>query len=355
MENLVEKFLENEKLSESSTPIYRNVLMIFLGYCRENQCTLDTLNYSDIFKSLDYYISERRIKFENTARFYISAIKEFLVYCNEKETINKELLSTFGYGNRNNIGGFEAKLDKKINELIKHNILKKEQSGIEINSDELSILISKCNSLINKFNITYLKRNSYNSMYNDYISALCVKIISYTGIKVGLILNMKINDLNFKSEELTIYNKKIKREYRIKIPKNLVIQLQDYLNIRKELLVYRNIQEANECLFIAYNGKALKDGGKNSLINQFIYKINDNKKKMSSSTACVAKRAIIDMISAGMSPKLVEDLTGYGQTVIQYCKERVDEVKREEKDTNSYLDKYMNKRNDEFKYYDIFK
>ena len=76
---------------------------------------------------------------------------------------------------------------------------------------------------------------------------------------------------------------------------------------------------------------------------------------MDSSTARISKRVIIDMISSGMSIKIIEDLTGYGDVVLGYCKEKVDEIKKEQKDPNKYIDKYLEKRNDENNYYIIFR
>lgn len=65
---VINEFLSMEELSEYSKPIYENVLMVFAGYFRENKGDLNKFTYRDIFKSLDYYIAERKIKFENTAR-----------------------------------------------------------------------------------------------------------------------------------------------------------------------------------------------------------------------------------------------------------------------------------------------
>ncbi|HCL4446026.1 TPA: tyrosine-type recombinase/integrase [Clostridium botulinum] len=356
MNKLVKDFLLTEELSESSKPIYENVLMVFGGYYRENKCDLNKLTYSHIFKSLDYYIDERKIKFENTARFYISAVKEFIIYCidNTDDIINTKLMSLFGYGS--NSGGFEDKVDIKINNLIKNKIIRKEKTGIEINSQELKKLIIECDRIIDDFKLEDLNKKVYNGKYMDYVAALGIKIISYTGLKVGLVINLKLDCLMVEREYLMIHNIKKNKRFKVRIPQKLYCQLIKYKDIRNQLIKYKDNKNNTDYLFIDFKLKPLNESSKNGPLNKLIYKIIGKNKEMGSSTARVAKRAIIDMMGAGMSLKMIEDFTGNGKIVIEYCKEKIDEIKREEKDPNEYINKYIYKRNgeDNYKYYDIF-
>ncbi len=353
IDDVINKFLSTGELSESSKPIYENVLMVFSGYYRESNCNLSNFTYKDIFKSLDYYIEERKIKFENTARFYISAVKEFLIYCvDNTDQRNTELMSLFGYGSNN--GGFEDKVDIKINSLIKNKIIRKEKSGIEIDSKDLKKLIIECDKVIDNFKLEDLNTKVYNGKYIDYIGALGVKIISYTGAKVGVVTDLKLDSVMGQKECLTIHNIKKNKSFEVKIPRKLYNQIIKYKDTRNELIKCKGNKSNTDYLFIDFNLKPLKEGRKNEPFNNLIYKIVGENKEMGSATACISKRAIIDMISAGMSLKIVEDLTGYGETVIEYCKEKVDEIKREEKNPNEYINNYIFKRNREEKYYDIF-
>ncbi|MFL0252930.1 site-specific integrase [Clostridium neuense] len=353
MDDVINKFLSTRELSESSKPIYENVLMVFSGYYRENNCNLSNFTYKNIFKSLDYYIKERKIKFENTARVYISAVKEFLIYCvDNTDQKNTELMSLFGYGSNN--GGFEDKVDIKINSLIKNKIIKKEKSGIEIDSKDLKKLIIQCDRVIDSFKLEDLNTKVYNGKYIDYIGALGIKIISYTGVKVGVVTDLKLDNIMEQKEYLAIHNIKKNKSFEVEIPRKLYNQIIKYRHNRNELIKCRGNKSNTDYLFIDFNLKSLKEGRKNEPFNNLIYKIVGENKEMGSATACISKRAIIDMISAGMSLKMVEDLTGYGETVIEYCKEKVDEIKREEKNPNDYINNYISKRNREEKYYDIF-
>lgn len=353
IDELINKFLLTEGLSESSKPIYENVLMVFAGYYRENNLDLNKFTYTDIFKSLDYYIDERKIKFENTARFFISAVKEFIIYCSDNRVIiNAELMSQFGYGSNN--GGFEDKVNIQIGSLIKRKIIRKEKFGIEIDSEDLKKLIVKCDKIIDDFRLEDLNTKVYNGKYMHYIGALGVKIISYTGLKVGLIADLKLDSLMAEKEYLMIHNIKKDKSFKVKISQKLYSQLVKYRDIRNELVKCKYIGNNTDYLFIDFNLKPLKEGRKNQPLNDLIYKIVGENKEMGSATARVSKRAIIDMISAGMSLKMIEDLTGYGETVIEYCKEKVDEIKREEKDSSEYINKYIFKRDNEEKYYDVF-
>lgn len=350
----IDEFLKNEELSESSKPIYENVLRVFGGYFIEYNCDLSTITYNDIFKSLDYYIDERSIKFENTARFFVTAIKNFIVYCiSELGIKNKDLASIFGIGN--NSGGFEEKVDKKINSLIINKILKKEKSGIELDSNELKILVNECDKIIDKFKKDDLRANITNGKYIKYIGALGLEIIAYTGVKVGLITNIKLNALESGSDFIIICNNKNdEKKFKVEISRKLYLQLKNYIEIRTELIKYKNCEKDIDNLFIDYNTIPLNELRKNEPFNNLAFELVGKDKEMGSSTARISKRAIIDMICAGMSLKIIEDLTGYGNVVIQYCKEKADEIKREEKNPNQYVNDKISKRNKENKYYDIF-
>jgi len=353
--NLINKFLKSEDLSQSSIPVYENVLLVFSGYFIENQCSLEYIDVKDIFRSLDYYIEERRIRYENTARFFISAVKEFLIYCSREEEIkNESLMALFGYGD--NEGGFEDKVDKKINSLISNRIIKREQTGEEINSEEFKKLIKICNNIIDSFKIEDLNAKINNGKYVKYISALGLKIIAYTGIKVGLLLELRINNISEFESTLRIKNIKKNKDFTIKIPEKLCNQLVKYRDsIRYKLIKMKDKEYIGDYLFINFNCIPLKEQDKNIPFNRLLYEIIGKNKKMDSSTARISKRVIIDMISSGMSIKIIEDLTGYGDVVLGYCKEKVDEIKKEQKDPNKYIDKYLEKRNDENNYYIIFR
>lgn len=345
------KFLSNEELSESSKPIYENVLRVFEVYFREHDCDLNNITYDEIFRSLHNYIDEREIKFENTARFFIAAVKNFIIYCDSELGIkNKELVSIFGIGN--NSGGFEDKVDKQIEALIENKILKKEKTGIEIDSNELEKLIKKCNEMINNFQKNHLEAKVYNGKYMDYIGALGVKIIAYTGVKVNIITNMKLSALETEPNFIMICNKK--KSFKVEIPEGLYLQLKKYIDIRSELIKYKKNEKDIDYLFLDYNTEPLKNKRKNEPFNNLIFEFMDKNQDMASSTARISKRPIIDMICSGMSLKMMKDLTGYGDTVIQYCQERADQIKSKEKNPSGYINQYLDKRNKETGYYNVF-
>lgn len=350
----IKKFLIDESFSQASKPVYENVLMVFAGYLSENNCNIGELEIKDIFRSLDYYIDVRKIKYENTARFFISAIKEFLIYCNHKEDIKLDrLMHLFGYGD--NEGGFEDKVDIKINSLIKKKIVKKEKTGSEISADELEKLIIRCNNIVDNFVVQDLETNIYNGKYKEYISALGLKIIAYTGIKVGLLHQLRVEDILESEKKLRIRNLKKNRDFEIEIPKILCEQLANYRNcIRYELIKVKNINNDSGYLFINFDGVPIMEKGKNTPYNELLYETIGKNKKMGSSTARLSKRAIIDMISSNMSIKMIEDFTGNGNVIIGYCKEKVDEIKKEQKEPNKYIEQYLKKRDDENPYYNNF-
>lgn len=343
IDNLIEDFLENGELAESSKPIYENVLRIFGGYFRIENKRLSTISYQDIFESLDMYIDDRNIKYENTARLYISAIREFIIYWDNKLiAANKELLSIFGSGE------FDNKVDEKIGLLINSKKLNVEKKGIEVDSNELEQLINKCDKLIDDFEAYNLHKDKYNSKYNEYVTALALKIIAYTGIKVGLIKYINVDCLN-QQDFIRIFNAKKKEYFSIKIPSKMYNQLFNYKEkIRPELINYKSKKDIiDQSLFIDFNLKPIDNGP----LNDIIYAVIGKGKDMGSSTARVSKRVIIDMISSGMSVKMIEDLTGYGAKVLKYCQEIVDIAKKKEKNPSEYINNYIKERNSEFSYY----
>ncbi len=346
IDGLIQEFLVSESLSESSKPIYENVLMVFGAFLRENNFKFETLTDNDIFKSLDDYIVDRKIKYENTSRFYISAVKEFIIFCNKKNEVkNKDLMALFGYGNT--VEGFEDKVNAKINSLLHNKTINREKTGIEIDSKELKDLIAECNVIIKNFKTDDLEANIYNGKYTRYISALGVKILAYTGIKVGLLLDLK-NDCVLDKNCLDIKNLKKKKYFSIQIPETLYNQIVYYRNeIKSRLVQLKRIDNPIDCLLIDFNGKPLT----NKPFNDFIFDSIGKNKEMGSATARISKRAVIDMITAGMSLKIIQDLTGYGEKVLDYCKEKADEIKKEEKDPNQYICKYLDKRNNENNFY----
>ncbi len=346
IDGLIKDFLVSENLSKSSKPIYENVLMVFGAFIRRNDLKFENLTDVDIFKSLDDYIVDRNIKYENTARLYISAVKEFFIFCDQKNTIkNKDLSGIFGYGN--NTEGFEDKVNIKINSLISNKTISREKTGEEIDSDELETLVKECDIIIKNFKIEDLNANKTNGKYTRYISALGVKILAYTGIKVGLLLDLNIECISSESC-LEVKNLKKKKCFSIQIPETLYNQLIFYRDeIRNRLIQLKKSDSQIDYLLIDFNGKEMS----NKPFNELIFELIGSGKKMGHATAIISKRAIIDMMTAGMSVKIIQDLTGYGEKVLDYCKEKADEIKKEEKNPNQYVNKYLDKRSDENNYY----
>ncbi|AEY66623.1 site-specific integrase [Clostridium sp. BNL1100] len=346
IDGLIQDFLDSENLSESSKPIYENVLRFFGGFLRENDCKFETLSEFDIFRSLDIYIADRKIKYENTARFYISSVKDFFIFCDKRNfEKNKDLASLIGYRNTDN--GFEDKVNIKINSLISTKTISTEKTGVEIDSNELKRLIDECDYIIDNFNSNDLEANIYNGKYTSYISALGAKILSYTGIKVGLLLSLK-KECTKIDKFLVIENKKTKKSFSVQIPKRLYKQLVNYRDeIRNRLIQVKKINDNNDFFLIDFNGMPLT----NKPFNNLIYEYIGQNKEMGSATARLSKRAIIDMMTAGMSIKIIKDLTGYGDKVLDYCKEKADEIKSVVKDPTHYVNQYLCKRDKENEYY----
>uniref|UniRef100_UPI0030F4A1A6 hypothetical protein n=1 Tax=Priestia megaterium TaxID=1404 RepID=UPI0030F4A1A6 len=283
---------------------------------------LSELTISTVLLSMEYYVETRSIKGAESARLYISVMREFLKYINKKEDIKNTLIESFSY-DADYEDSFSYMVRKKIEELG----LKESESLGHINFSSFEKLVEECNTIIDKASTESVfklhKPNAkYYSEYRYFTSALIVKLILFSGVKFQVIPTIKNQDLNFDHNTIKINN------YIIHLPTKLSDQFKKYKEIKQK------ISPNTDSFFIEYNGEAFIRNGDVGNILKIATGKSD--KKGSTSTISMSKFAIINMIRKGINQYTIKKFTGYKDKVILDCQEIVDKERLESK--NRYLD-----------------
>ncbi|MED4297368.1 hypothetical protein P4678_22295 [Priestia megaterium] len=327
-EETVDRFLKRQKegeyLSDASIIRYRHKLNIFNEYltikCKVTEDTFETylrgILADHILNSLDFYIETRDIKCEDTARSYISAIKEYFRYINKEENLKNNLVESFSY-DQDFEGSFSYVFENKIKQLRATKILEYPKQVSPIDENEFERLRIHCDKTIReaKINNIFKEGAVYRGPYNRLISALIVKLMLFSGIKFESVSSIKISDLNLKYNTIKING------YITHLPNNLSDQLRKYKEFRDR------IKTNSEILFVKFNGDPIPN---TSDIGKFV-----EDKMKNQSTMSIGKFVILNMIRKGINQSVIQQFTGYGISIFTSCQEIVNE---EKPDKDRYLD-----------------
>ena len=259
------------------------------------ETTFQGIRTGYIEKSLDYYIDTRRLKSVSPAKRYVSAISEFFKYCILKgyidnENLRKELFEPAFSDERSYIGIMNEKIyqDERLREKNTFDIIYK---------DEMVEIINLCNLTIDEYMYNEISKKTYNKI----LSALCIKLISFTGVTYRKIRQIKISD------DIEQCNKICIDKFKLYLPENYSKQIKDYIKLRNEILIKEN--KETDYLFITLEGKQLSTN--TSTISDFLGRVIGR-----GDLAGVVKYAIRNMILAGISDSIISMLTGAGPNLI---------------------------------------
>ena len=319
----IQDYLNHVDFTKRSQERYKYLLEVYYNFLFDSErlndknvfTYLNGVTYKEILTSLDYYIKNYSVKAEDTCLLYISVIKEFLKYLTKTEAIkNNSIIFSFGLAD-NDEQSFNYHGSKYIGKLITEGIIKESKEGAPFNEEQIVCVIEYCND--NLLPLQLNKKENKENIHNRYVKSLIVKLVILTGVSVSdRIYQLKIKDLNMDSGYLLIEG------YRVYLPFNLRNQFSYYLSE-----VYSgDINNLDNYLFLKYNRERLKQpnivGG---LINNILSRMEIRPLGLKpSSTICLAKYAIIQLIDLGIDRDTIISFTGYGDTVISSCKNYAD-------------------------------
>lgn len=334
-QQMTDRFLESQKnsglLNDASIPIYKHKLDVFREYLSDKhgintkeslEDYLRQITIDEVLSSMEYYVKSRDITGAESARLYISVMREYLRYINKKENIKNTLVESFAY-DADYEDSFSYILGKRIEKLK----LKESKNIGHINFSDFERLVKECDRIIDEASPDNIfkpnKPNAkYYSEYRYFTSALIVKLILFSGVKFHVIPTIKNEDINFNHNTIKI------NEYIVHLPIKLSDQFKKYKEIKE------HISSKTDVFFIEYNGEVFKRNGDVGHILKIA--IGETSKSNNSSTIKMSKFAIINMIRKGINEYTIKQLTGYKDNVISYCQEIVDKERLESR--NRYLD-----------------
>ena len=319
----IQDYLNHVDFTKRSQERYKYLLEVYYNFLFDNEglndknvfTYLNGVTYKEILTSLDYYIKNYGVKAEDTCLLYISVIKEFLKYLTKTEAIkNNSIIFSFGLADSDE-QSFNYHGSKYIDKLITEGIIKESKEGAPFNEEQIACVIEYCND--NLLPLQLNKKENKENIHNRYVKSLIVKLVILTGASVSdRIYQLKIKDLNMDSGYLLIEG------YRVYLPFNLRNQFSYYLSE----IYSGDINDLDNYLFLKYNRERLKQpnivGG---LINNVLSRMEIRPLGLKpSSTICLAKYAIIQLIDLGIDRDTIISFTGYGDTVISSCKNYAD-------------------------------
>ncbi|MEK3879188.1 hypothetical protein [Paenibacillus sp. FSL M7-0420] len=314
------------QVSDSSYEIYKNKIMVFYKFLvsdkgindKSYKSYLEAMKTEEVIESLNYYIIANKINSESVAWHYISVIKRYFLFIYDAEKLiiqNANLIKSFSLSNDSK-DSFTYKIKKEI---FESGDLEKKDSKTELTQEEVEVLISECDQQIKEL----LEGDSilkYPSQYNDFVSCIIIKLLLFTGAKYQVIINLRLSDLNLKQQILRING------YYIRLPINLFTQLQEYVAIKKQM--QSDCDNKDNFLFTRFDGEKLKG---TSFISDTLVQFTGR-----GDTTGIIKFAIIEMIKRGINQSLIQDFTGNGSKIYDYCQSKVNESKN--LSVNRYLD-----------------
>ncbi|WP_372663773.1 hypothetical protein [Cohnella sp.] len=324
----IELFLD--QVSENSYDIYKNKITVFYKFLviekgindKSYQSYLEGMKTEEIIESLNDYIISNKINSESVAWHYISVVKRYFLFIYEVKNLkiqNENLIKSFSLS-QDNIDSFAYKIKKEI---FENSNLERKDSKTELTQEEVEVLISECDQQIKELlnGGKILEYKKYPSQYNDFTSCLIIKLLLFTGAKYQIIINLGSSDLKLSQQTIIING------YCIRLPINLFTQLLEYTKI-KQKIQSDFYKQNSKSLFIRTDGEKLKG---TSFVSDTLVQFTGR-----GDTTGIIKFAIIEMIKKGINQSVIQDFTGNGSKIYDYCQSKVNESKN--LSVNRYLD-----------------
>ncbi len=288
----------------------------FIASCKARNLRVGTLNhYKDSYKILSKYIGEDTIVKDMTQK----TVDKFVINYKKKSNANSQTIYTYARDLKTMLNFFMRM--EYINR-FKIKLPKVDKKAIETYSDaELKILLKKPN----------LKKCTFVE-YRDWT---IINFLLSTGVRSNSLINIKIKDLDFDNEVVSINvtkNRKI-----LIIPLNTTIQ-----KILKEYIKVRQYKDTQDFLFCNVFGKQLARKTLNGSLMEYNRKKGITKTGVHRYRHTFAKKYILN----GGNPVYLQKLLGHSSLLItqNYLNILVSDLKREMNDFNilqQFNDEYI--------------
>jgi integrase len=297
IELLVDEFLEQKSYA------YFNHIKAFMSFIESKEVKNENLKVylqgirtEDIVESLDYYIKQNQVTSIDTAQRYSSAIKEFLVFLFNRDTLNnKELLDELYFPTF-----MEESFRYKMNQYILNSEVLKEREGFKIfSNEEVKELLDQCNEILDSEE-GFTKAKNSKKYFNKYRSALILKLILLTGVTYKVICKLISSDLNLTMNTIKING------YEIHLPHLMRNQFYKFIKLKDVLHIKENY------LFVEFNGDPLSNT--TSTTSQFMQSILSR-----GDLNGLIKYAIVGMIKNGINETIIKEVTGVRETIYSEC------------------------------------
>jgi len=261
-------------------------------------CSIDADKVKECLNAL---CDNGTFKTKSKAKNFINALSKFFYYLLDEGLSNdylyKELKGTLGTDNTRTT--YHSQLMAYIEDT---RTLKDKRTFFPITSEEADTLIDHCDKLIDK-RILFVK-GSEPKIFGQMTSALCVKLILFTGISYNVARLLEFNDLkpNYGLIEINGIN--------LMLPPKLSHQFKEYARIYKE----KGINKITSKLFIGKDGAPWGDRTPDSGIVTVLKAAIDKY-----SISEINRGSIQQHIINGMPERTITKLTGEKDDVLSKC------------------------------------
>ena len=210
---------------------------------------------------------------------------------------------------RDDIDSFVYKTNDYISVLISRKLATPGSDIMPLSDENVEIIVRFCDDILKN----YKKLNVSKYLHNRFIKAVATKLIIYLGVSVEIINNIKYGDVDIIKGTMRVSG------YDIHIPYNLRRQLEAYVEI-----ACKNKSDS-DCFLTMYNGNNFDQANEvGTFIKTELEKMADVERK--STTTCIVKYAIIQLIDAGIDRDTISELTGHGDDIYDSCKEYIESL-----------------------------
>ncbi|AQR95955.1 tyrosine-type recombinase/integrase [Clostridium saccharoperbutylacetonicum] len=329
----IKNFLE-EITSQRTKDSYTKKITSFYDFLtKQNKISNETyknyfagIDIDVIEQALDYYIKNQNIESESAAYHYKSVIRMYFDYIQNLGIVADNLIKSFSI--KSGINSYSERINLKIKNDSR---LKERMSNGIITKDEAIDIVDQCDrnikNLIEKDNFLNFKKRADN--YTNLLGNIIIKFILFTGCKYSALNSIRVNDLNFDTNILNING------YEITLPKNLSLQIRQYIRIRTDFC-----NKNNQSLFIKQNGEEI------DYTNSFLSNILSYFRDGNIQVTMLIKFAIVQMISVDINKDVIKSFTKNSDDIYTDCFNYVYE------NDSAFRNRYLNSKLRSMEWYD---
>lgn len=314
-----DEFLKNctdGKFYNSSITTYKRKIEVFFEFL-EVEYGVNDENYLSILRGIDdktiassikFYVRKYNISVRGTIDLYIAVLNKYFEFLN-----NKLQIENIYFLNKKKRSEIKETVEQTIKIL---NLEKSKKPKYPITIESFTEVLNECNLILNSFDIlqieAYLSEEQMIKNKNpidEFISALIIKVVMFTGVKNNVIERIRVSDYDLKLNILEI------NSFSLHLPNELGIQMQKYLLLREKIGRNNNLE-----LFL--NKEGFSVGNKYSSIFKVLKSTIG-----SHSGESIAKYTIIEMLKKGINFSLIQSLTGFGMDTCLHCQDIVNDEK----------------------------